>query len=99
MIQVIWEYKVKTDQIEKFEEIYNKDGEWVRFFKKSRAYKKTELIVKDKENSIYMTIDTWKTLEQYELFIKTHQKEYKRLDNSCRKLTIEENEIGIFSEK
>ncbi|MBI9065956.1 MAG: hypothetical protein JEZ09_01610 [Salinivirgaceae bacterium] len=98
MIQIIWEYKVKPDQASNFEDIYGKNGEWVTFFKKSKAYKKTELVIKDLENNMYMTIDTWKSLDLYEQFFKQNLKEFKRLNNKFKNLLLEENQVGIFSE-
>ena len=99
MIQIIWEYKVKPEQAAKFEEAYGKNGEWDKLFKQSKAYKGTELVVKDLENQVYMTIDSWKSLEQYEQFIQKNSKEYKRLDKKFNNLTLEEKEIGIFNEE
>lgn len=99
MIQIIWEYKVKPEQVEKFELAYGKNGDWVKLFKLSKAFKQTELVVKDLENHLYMTIDTWKSLEQYESFKKQNQKEYNRLNKILNNLVTEKKEIGIFSEE
>ena len=99
MIQIIWEYKVKPEKRAEFEKAYGREGQWVQFFKKSKAYKKTELVVKDLENLHYMTIDTWKSLEKYEDFFKNNLKEFSKLNKQFEKFIIEENEIGIFSEE
>ncbi len=99
MIQVIWEYKVKPEKASEFEAAYGKEGEWSRFFKQSKAFKGSELIVKDLENHVYMTIDKWKSIEQYDQFMQQNMKEYKRLDQKLAAYTILKEEIGIFSEE
>jgi heme-degrading monooxygenase HmoA len=99
MIQIIWEYKVKPENTSKFEDVYGNKGEWFLFFRKSKAFKKTELVVKDLENNIYLTIDTWKSLESYEQFLTQNKKEYKGLENKNKALFTDKKELGIFSEE
>lgn len=98
MIQIICEYKVKPNQVETFESVYAKPGDWQRLFKKSKAFKKREFVVKDQENHLYLTIDTWKSLPQYESFMEQYQKENQRLTLKYKPLIIYKNEIGIFNQ-
>ncbi|HEX2981968.1 MAG TPA: hypothetical protein VHO28_00345, partial [Ignavibacteriales bacterium] len=69
MYKIIWEYAVKPEKQKNFAELYGPDGEWEKLFRLSEHYKGTELLKKSGDNNIYLTIDTWSSQRDYELFI------------------------------
>ena len=91
---IIWEYQVKPEQQAEFEKIYAANGAWVELFKKGAGYLSTELFQKTNLPLRFLTIDRWKSKDDYEAFLSQRQEEYKALDAQCEGLTESEIEIG-----
>lgn len=96
MYKIIWEYMIKPEKQKKFAELYGPDGGWVKLFRLSEHYKGTELLKKSGDNNIYLTIDTWSSQRDYELFINKHAEEYNAIDNIGDGLTGSENKLGTY---
>jgi heme-degrading monooxygenase HmoA len=80
-----------------FEQVYGPDGEWARFFRRGEGYLRTELL-RDKETANrYLTVDLWRSREDYERFRQQHAEEYRRIDESCEHMTQQETAIGSFA--
>lgn len=96
-IVFVWEYEVKPEFIEVFENVYNSEGDWVRLFENAEGYLGSELL-KDAANSFrFMTIDTWDAEKSREEFMKKFSVEYKELDAKCENFTTSEKMIGVFN--
>ncbi len=98
MAQVyIWEYIVKQEFTEEFQNIYNYDGAWVKLFKKAQGYIGTELLMDSENNNRFVTIDRWDSAESRAEFMIKFSSQYKELDLLCDELTVRENLLGEFS--
>lgn len=93
MYRVIWEYKVKPKAVSKFEELYGPKGEWVKFFKQSKSYQGTELLLDDESELSYITIDFWDSEEAYEHFLQENKEKYELLDQKGNAFTKSEKRI------
>ena len=96
MIQVIWEFRVKTRGVAEFERDYSERGPWTELFRRSPAYHGTKLLCDREDHLRFITIDTWDDFAAYESFRADHAKEYRELDKSFEKLTDSEQFVGIF---
>lgn len=92
----IWEYKVKAERKAEFEKLYGLDGAWVKLFKKFPGYVRTELIRDLDNDSVYITIDYWKSKEAYSSFKEESKEEFSGIDKKGEELTLEEKHIGDF---
>ncbi|MHA2105650.1 MAG: antibiotic biosynthesis monooxygenase family protein [Candidatus Hodarchaeales archaeon] len=93
----IWEYKVKSEFINKFEEAYNSQGLWVSLFKKANGYLETQFFKDKSDPSRYVTVDYWSSHEAHQLFRKDFEMQFEELDNQCEQYTKEEKKIGDFN--
>jgi heme-degrading monooxygenase HmoA len=93
----IWEYKVKPDFIEEFEEAYNSQGKWVGLFKKANGHLETYFFKDQTDPFRYVTVDYWTSYEAHQLFRKDFDIEFQELDKICEEYTIKEKKIGDFS--
>jgi heme-degrading monooxygenase HmoA len=93
---VIWEFLVRPGKEQLFEQTYGPDGDWVQLFTQSIGYCGTKLMRDDSESQRYLTLDFWKSEQDYERFKSHHSDEYKAIDTKCEALTEEEREIGKF---
>jgi heme-degrading monooxygenase HmoA len=68
MYVIIWEYRVRSEGVAKFEEIYAANGTWAQLFEKSSGFLSTELLHDPNDAHRYLTIDRWKSSQDYETF-------------------------------
>lgn len=93
----IWEYIVKPEFTEEFENTYRYDGAWVNLFKKTPGYLGTELL-RDADNpNRFVTVDMWESQESRADFMKKFADQYKELDLICEDFTVSENMLGEFN--
>ncbi len=93
----IWSYIVKEMLISEFKHNYGPSGEWVKFFKRSPNYLKTELLIDQNNPFRLITIDYWISQESYFQFINNFREEYNSIDKKCNKFTYKEEKIGEFA--
>ena len=86
----MWEYDVRTEYIAEFEKIYSASGAWAEFFQNSKEYLGTELLVDQGRPHRYITIDRWRSSQDYESFLSKWKNEYEHLDAQCAGLTERE---------
>lgn len=96
MVVIIWEFKVKLENVMAFEDFYNSKGKWAKLFSKSQDFLGLELL-KNSEKGTYLTIDRWNSLGDFEKFRLRFEKEYQVLDQLCKNFTISEQKVGVFS--
>jgi heme-degrading monooxygenase HmoA len=81
---------------ETFERIYGPDGEWAALFRRSAGYVETLLLKDHAQANRYLTIDRWKSAEDYRRFRSRFGPEYDALDQRCERLTIQEQSLGAY---
>ncbi|MFT3894042.1 MAG: antibiotic biosynthesis monooxygenase family protein [Anaerolineales bacterium] len=96
MITVIWEYIVKKECVDEFEQIYASNGTWAELFKKGKGYIRTKLIRTPEDPNRFLTVDEWETLEDYKAFLSQWKEDYEMLDKQCVCLTEHESYLGTF---
>jgi hypothetical protein len=96
MIEVIWEFRVKPQQVAEFQRDYSDRGPWSVLFGSSPAYNGTKLL-RDREDPLrFFTIDTWDGFAAYERFRAEHAERYCELDKDFERFTDSERLVGIF---
>ena len=96
MFMYMWEYHVKPEAVQEFEQIYGANGEWVQLFKKADGYIGTELHRSHGNNLRYISIDYWASQEARDRFRQNFTREFDHLDKQCEALTMREILIGNF---
>jgi len=96
MYSYVWEYQVHPDHSTEFESSYGVTGEWVSLFQQHPGYIRTELLKDHNDPLRFLTIDTWKSREQYLSFREEFQKEFEAIDTKCEAYTIKEKFLGDF---
>lgn len=93
---IVWEFRIKPEVEDEFMEQYGPEGIWARLFKQSQGYLKTELLRDVTDNRRFLTLDYWKSEEEFSRFHKQHSAEYERLDKKLQGLTEDERRLGAF---
>jgi len=93
---IVWEFWIRPGSEAEFIEKYGPEGAWARFFCKSEGYIRTELVRDVTEARRFLTLDYWKSEEEFNSFRKQHLAEYERLDKEFEGLTEQETHLGAF---
>ena len=92
----IWEFRVKPESVAEFEHVYGPDGLWSQLFRRSSAYRGTELLRDADRSGRYLTIDRWVSREALRQSKQQYAEEYAALDKTCERMTESEAMLGDF---
>ena len=98
---IVWEFRVRQAREAEFIQKYGPDGAWARFFRgapdnMSPGYIRTELVRDVATDFRYLTLDYWKSEEEFKRFREQNVAEYERLDKEFEGLTESETRLGAF---
>lgn len=93
---VAWAFQVKPEHRRDFEYAYGPNRDWVRLFRTGDGYLKTELHRDPEKSGRYITLDFWRSPEQYEAFRERAKSAYQEIDARCERLTESEELLGAF---
>jgi heme-degrading monooxygenase HmoA len=93
---IVWEFRVRQDREAEFVEKYGTEGLWARFFRGSEGYIKTDLVRDVAAAGRYLTLDYWRSEEEFKGFRTRNLAEYERLDKEFEGLTEQETRLGAF---
>jgi len=96
---IVWSFEVEPEQVEAFEQAYGPDGDWARLFRRVPGYQNTALLRDVDAPGRYLTIDRWRTREDFWRFREAFRAEYVALDAKCERLVACEQLVGDFESK
>ncbi len=96
MIEVVWEFVVKADEVEKFARAYARDGPWAKLFSRFDGYLGTRLLRDVDDPNRFVSIDMWESASHRDAMFASAADEYAALDREFEGLTDSEREIGVF---
>ena len=88
---IVWRFT--TADREAFERHYGPDGTWVRFFRRSGDFVRTDLL---RGQDGYVTLDWWSSRDAYSSFREEHAADYAAIDRMCESVTATEDKVGEF---
>lgn len=97
MIVIVWEFRVQPDRAADFERAYGPEGDWARLFRRSPAYRGTELLRDPQDPERYLTLDRWEDASDFEAFKARNGDGYRALDAICEPLCSDERLVGRFA--
>jgi heme-degrading monooxygenase HmoA len=96
MYVIVWEFIVRPEKVTEFVDAYKSDGTWARLFAQADGYIGTELLrsTDSGQTATFVTIDRWKTAEDFARFLEHFGSEYRRLDTQLEGLTLARAQTG-----
>ncbi len=91
-----WRFKVKPGREKEFEEAYGPVGDWARLFRNHDGYLGTDLMRDTNDERVYLTIDRWKSADDFNNFKDLYLSEYEQLDRILADLTESEMLQGYY---
>lgn len=96
MYRIVWAFDVKPASAQAFESAYGPAGDWAKLFRSAPGYGGTELLRDVDTAGRYLTIDRWRSREDFQRFRETFRAEYVALDARCAEWTDREELVGDF---
>ena len=93
---IVWEFRVAPGKETEFIEKYGPNGSWARFFRNGRGYLRTELVRDVTDRQRFLTLDYWRSEEEFKKFRQQNLADYERLDRECERLTETETCMGTL---
>ena len=93
----IWEYRVKSNSMEEFRDLYGPDGGWVRLFRRAPGYLFTELLQDARDPQRFVSIDRWRSEAELAACQALFKSEWAALDSAGEAFTESELSMGSFS--
>ncbi len=93
---IVWEFSVKAEQHDQFEQVYGAEGTWAQLFRRAEGYLRSELVHELEDSSRYLTFDFWTSRSAYERFREQSSIAYQAIDQQCEAMTEREAEVGRF---
>lgn len=92
----IWEYFVRPDRLDEFEQLYGPHGEWSVLFRQSTGYIRTELHRDRRQPNRFVTVDHWESYDAWLEWRARFDAQFEDLDQRGDQLTDQEREFGRF---
>lgn len=92
----IWEFQARPGMENEFERIYGPEGDWVRLFRKSKAFLRTEVYCDVETKGHYVTIDYFASRGEFQALLKEFREAYDALDRLGETICASESRIGNF---
>lgn len=93
----MWEFKVKSDSVDRFMKLYGSDGEWVQLFSKAEGYVRTKLHRDVDQPLRFVTVDYWESKNHFRRFRTDFAAKFDEIDKMGEELTESETQIGEFA--
>src|ERR1700733_11998378 len=93
---VVWEYQGKAECEADFVAAYGPDGDWARFFGRSREFICVELLGSVGNAARFFTLDHWCSATAMAEFLAAHVTACAVMDRRFSGLTVWERRIGGF---
>lgn len=93
---IVWEFRIKSEKESEFLRHYGPDGSWARFFRNGEGYIRTELVKDTADQERFLTLDYWRSEDEFKTFREQRLAEYERLDKEFEGLTERETRLGAF---
>ena len=94
MYLIVWRFVVKRGRESEFEEHYGASGSWASLFARAEGFLGTQLMRDADGSRRYVTIDQWRSKDDFDRFFEANRTDYARLDALCAELTESEERLA-----
>jgi heme-degrading monooxygenase HmoA len=93
---IMWEFVVRPEKIHEFLAAYQATGGWAQLFGLADGYEGTELLSSTDGADRFVTIDRWRSVDDFARFQEKFGKQYQSLDRHREGFTPSERKLGTF---
>jgi hypothetical protein len=97
VIAFVWQFEVKPEAREAFEELYGADGEWTAIARRSRSYLGSSFLRSLGEPTKYVLSEYWSEMIVYERHLADFRDEIAALTERRDALVDATQPLGVFT--
>ena len=97
MIAIMWQFDVKHEREDEFEQLYGVEGEWTAMNRHSRSYLGSSFLRDQSRSSRYIVIEYWSEMLVYEQHRAYRSDAIASLEQRSRELVESIEPLGVFS--
>lgn len=90
----IWRYRVAPQKRKEFVHHYSSVGTWTQLFRRSDGYLGTRLWQDASDETVFYTLDRWRSAEDFAHFQQHYSGVYEEMDRQLEGLASEEEFLG-----
>ena len=94
---ILWEFVVQPDKIHDFVAAYEATGDWAKLFGLANGYEGTELLSSTESANRFITIDRWRSPDDFARFQQQFGEQYRSLNRQLEGFTLSERKLGTFT--
>jgi heme-degrading monooxygenase HmoA len=83
----VWEFEVPAQEVEAFMSSYAANGAWSQLFARGDGYVDSRLYRATDDARRFITVDRWRDLDSWQVFLDRWGAEYQALDKQLEELT------------
>jgi quinol monooxygenase YgiN len=97
MIALVWQFDVREDSREAFEQIYGADGEWTALARRSRSYLGSAFLRDQTAPTRYLLTEYWSEMVVYERHVQDFTDEIASLTRRRDEMLTAVQSLGVFT--
>ena len=97
MVAVVWQFTIRENTDEAFEDFYGADGEWTKLSRKSRSFLGSSFLKDLAVPTRYLLIEYWSEMLVYERHVADFEAQIHALEEQRRAFAVSVESLGVFS--
>jgi len=97
VVAVVWQFTVKEDTGEAFEEFYGADGDWTKLSRRSRSFLGSSFLKDLAVPTRYLLVEYWSEMLVYEKHTADYEAEIEALAERREAFAVTVESLGLFS--
>ena len=97
MVAVVWQFTIRENTSEEFEEFFGADGDWTKLSRKSRSFLGSSFLKDLAIPTRYLLIEYWSEMLVYERHVVDFETQIKVLEERRQTFALSVESLGVFS--
>jgi len=97
VVAVVWQFTVKEDTGEAFEEFYGADGDWTKLSRRSRSFLGSSFLKDLAVPTRYLLVEYWSEMLVYEKHVADFESQLTTLEERRQAFAVSVESLGVFS--
>jgi hypothetical protein len=97
VVAVVWQFTIRENTAEDFEQFYGADGDWTKLSRKSRSFLGSSFLKDIAVPTRYLLVEYWSEMVVYEKHVADFDAQIKALDDRREEFGFSVESLGLFS--
>jgi len=93
----VWQFTLRENTAEEFEQFYGADGDWTKLSRRSRSFLGSSFLKDLAAPTRYLLVEYWSEMLIYERHMADFEPQIKALDERRQAFAVTVESLGLFS--